>query len=155
MNARFVALLALASIVVVAFTFNALEWRYADADNLPALVDAGPEAPPADVAAEPAPPPNPEDDLSWWTSNGWDAARQSVPTAIVLVIFALVGLARRHYRPAREGTTGVVTSTVLAFVTILAASLLAGVSLGTALGAAVAAVLTGRALATQPAKAVG
>lgn len=125
----------------------------ADAPDVPALLDAG-SAPEAAAPAA-APPPNPEDDLGWWTSNGWDAARQSVPTAIVLVIFALVGLARRHWKTAREGTTGVVTSTVLAFVTILAASLLAGVSLGTAVGAALAAVLTGRALATQPVKAAG
>jgi len=92
----------------------------------------------------------PEDNPSWWVTTGWDAARSSIPAAVLLVAFALVSVARRRFPPAREGTTGIVTATALAAIGTALGGLLAGVDVGTAIGWALSAVLGGKLLATQP-----
>lgn len=120
------------------------------------LFDAGPDVPSVDAGTQTTPPatPDPEGDLGAFLRIVWTVGKTSIPAAAVFVVFAIVTIARRRWPPAREGTTGVLTATLLTALTYAVSMLATGASVGTALGGAVIALLTGRAMAMQPQKAV-
>lgn len=128
-----------------------LSWKLARADDVPAprpamLFDAGP----APVDAGPSvSAPDPESDIGAFFRVVWQVGKTSIPAAAVFVCFGLVTVARRRWPPAREGTTGVLTATLLAGLTYAVSMLATGAPVSQALGGAVIALLTGRALATQ------
>lgn len=156
-------------LVGIAVMWTFLTLRYASAEDVPGpgpavsmLFDAGADAPTTNAATNESQvsssPPDPEFDLGAFLRIVWTVGKTSIPAAAVFVCFGLVTVARRRWPPAREGTTGVLTATVLTALTYAVSMLATGASVGTAVGGAVIALLTGRAMATQvqalPAKAV-
>lgn len=149
-------------ILTFAATWHLASVRWAVADP-PSLVDAqepglgigaaplvdGGIANPVPVTAPATP--DPEGDLGAFLRIVWTVGKTSIPAAAVFVVFAIVTIARRRWPPAREGTTGVLTATLLTALTYAVSMLATGASVGTALGGAVIALLTGRAMAMQPA----
>lgn len=96
-------------------------------------------------------PPDPESDLVAFVRIVVQVGKTSIPAAAVFVAFAIVTVVRRRWPPATQGTTGILTATLLTALTYAVSMLATGAPVGQALGGAVIALLTGRAMAMQPA----
>lgn len=137
--------------------------RYANADDVPApgpaaamlfdagTVDAAPTSPATTSPQFSSSPPDPETEIAAFLRIAWTVGKASLPAAAVFVAFAIVTVGRRRWPPASQGTTGILTATLLTALTYAVSMLATGASVGTALGGAVVALLTGRAIAMRPA----
>lgn len=109
------------------------------------LVDGGIANP---VPATAPVPPDPESATGEFVRQALLMLKTSWPGAVIFILFGAVTVARRRWPPARDGYTGILTASLLAFLTVVVGSLMMGVPIGQALGGGLLALLSGKAMAT-------